>query len=157
MHCFRKSLLALLIISGLGLAVEKADAQVYRQRYSSWTYYPQKQYYYRKYYYKPTVTVKTYQYHYCIYYPPRQYPQRRNYVYFYNPVRKTYWGRYDLEKKGYSMLAEKDRKGKLEDIDESAFPKPGPMPKIPGAEDDVKMDPINAKDLPTVDDGDLPE
>jgi hypothetical protein len=106
-----------------------------RQYYASWNYYPQRSYYYTTYYYKPYATYASYDYHYCIYYP--SYPK---YVYYYNPYKKVYWGRYDLEAKGYSLLAEKDRKGTLKEIDEKAFPAPAKMPDIPEAEDKVSMD-----------------
>ena len=58
--------------------------------------------------------------------------------------RQAYWGRYEIGSKGekkYSILAEKDRKKELKDIPESAFPEPAKMPKIPGAVDDVAMEP----------------
>ena len=147
----------LIAVSLIGAVAQTANAAVYRHRYSSWTYYPTKRYYYRKYYYKPAVSYTGYQHHYTIYYPKTYYPRRANYVYYYNPVRRTYWGRYDLEKKGYSMLAEKDRKAKLEDIPESAFPKPGKMPSIPGAKDGVQIPKITKDDLPTPINDDLPE
>lgn len=102
-----------------------------QQYYGGWNYYPSRGYYYSNYYYKPYVSYPTYSYHYCISYP--QYP---NYVYYYNPHRQYYWGRYDLEKKGYSLLAEADRKGSVKDIPEAAFPAPGKMPQIPAGVDD---------------------
>jgi hypothetical protein len=118
-----------------------------RNYYSSWSYRPQSTYYYSYYYYKPTSTQKTYSYHYCIYYPSRP-----RYVYYYNPVRKVYWGRYDLEQKGYSLLAEKDRKEKLDDIPESAFPEPGKMPEIPESKDGERVLRIDPDSLPNVND-----
>lgn len=104
-----------------------------RHYYSSWSYYPQYTYYYTQYYYRPTVT-SDYSYHYCIYYPssPR-------YVYYYNPYTRYYWGRYDTKEKGYSLLAEKDRKTNLKEIPEEAFPKPAEMPAIPESKDGEKM------------------
>ena len=150
-----KTIKSLLIVSTLvaGFACLTANTQnaeaAYRLRrsyYSSWSYYPQRTYYYRYYYYKPTVSYTTYKYHYCIYYT-----NQPRYVYYYNPTRKVYWGRYDLEKKGYSMLDEKDRKGKLEDIPESAFPAPGKMPAIPESEDGATVPPIEPDDLPSKD------
>lgn len=140
-------LLAALFI--MQAAPQEADA-AYRQYYSSWNYNPTRSYHYRTYYYKPTPTYTTYHHHYCIYRPstPR-------YVYFYNPVRRTYWGRYDLEGKPgqeYSILKEEDRKSDLNAIPESAFPKPAAMPLIPDAEDGEQME-APPKDLPT----DLPE
>jgi hypothetical protein len=48
----------------------------------------------------------------------------------------------------YSLLAEEHRKGTLTEIKEEHFPKPGRMPKVPGAKDDVRMD-VPPGDLPT--------
>ena len=104
-----------------------------RQYYGRWTYYPARSYYYSYYYYKPVETAIDYEYHYTIYYPSRP-----RYVYYYNPHRRVYWGRYDLQGKGdkvYSLLDEKDRKQNLSDIPEKAFPTPGAMPTIPTAKD----------------------
>lgn len=105
-----------------------------RHYYSNWTYYPQRSYYYVQYYYLPATTYTDYSYHYCLYYPTQP-----SYVYYYNPYSQVYWGRYDLKKKGYSMLAEKDRKKNLKEIAEEAFPKPGEMPTIPEAKDGERM------------------
>jgi hypothetical protein len=75
-------------------------------------------------------------------------------VYYYNPVSQQYWGRFEFgedgKAKGYSLLAEKDRKEKLADIPESAFPKPAAMPAIPGTTDGEKMLPPPT-DLPLTD------
>lgn len=121
----------------LSVDTPRADAGYYygRQYYGNWGYNEINQYHYRQYYYKPYVAAPTYSYHYVVYYPT--YPQ---YYYYYNPVKRYYWGRYDMEAKGYSLLAEADRKEKLEDIKESAFPKPAAMPNIPDSEDKVAMD-----------------
>lgn len=112
------------------VACSASEAQAYGGYYSGYTYYPSRSYYASYYYYKPYRTYPSYHYHYCVYYP--QYPR---YVYYYNPYRRTYWGRYDLDAQGYSLLAEKDRKEKLADIPESAFPKPGTMPADPDSTD----------------------
>ncbi len=115
----------------------------HRQYYSSWAFHTTHNYHYRTFYYKPYVTYTSYHYHYCIYQP------QSRYVYFYNPVRRVYWGRFDTQgKEGaqYSLLAEKDRSGDLKAIPEAAFPAPGAMPSIPGAEDGVLIKAI--KDLP---------
>ena len=134
-----------LSLAGLGLAFvlamglsTSADAAG-RQYYSSWSYHPQRNYYYRYYYYKPTVRATTYSYHYCIY--NRSTPR---YVYYYNPHRRVYWGRFDTEGKPgeqYSLLSDENRKSSLSDIPESAFPKAAGMPKIPDAEDDITIEP----------------
>jgi hypothetical protein len=127
-----------------------AARHLYRQRYSSWSYYPSRSYYYSYYYYQPYSGYDGYRSHYCVYYPstPR-------YVYYYNPYASAYWGRYDLEEKGYSLLAEKDRKGDLKQIPESAFPKPGQMPLIPESDgkdkEMTRMDPPNLANLPKAD------
>jgi hypothetical protein len=126
--------------------VARADSYVVRQYYSSWQKAPQRSYYYRHYYYKPAPTYSGYRHHYVIYHPSR--PQH---VYFYNPYKRVYWGRCPVQSQGqphYSMLAEKDRKATLEEIPESAFPKPAPVPPIPEASDGAPMD-LPPDDLPT--------
>lgn len=105
-----------------------------RHYYSRWSHYPERSYHYSYYYYKPYASYAKYDYHYCVYYPSRP-----NYVYYYNPYQKVYWGRYDLEQKGYSTLAEADRKPTLGDIPEEAFPEPSKMPAIPESEDGETM------------------
>ncbi len=116
-----------------------------RQYYSSWGYSNSNSYYYTSYYYRPVATVESYHRHYCVYYPSQP-----RYVYYYNPSRRVYWGRYDLKEKGYSLLAEEDRKEKLTDIPEEAFPAPASMPLIPDAEDGEKVAPIAADSIPTI-------
>ena len=133
----------------------------YRQYYSNWNHHPSHGYYYSQYYYKPTPTYSTYSYHYCVYRPSQP-----RYVYYYNPHQRHYWGRFDCEGKPgeeYSLLKPEDRKEKLEDIPEKAFPKPGPLPAIPDATDEAgtKSDGeqiLAIKNLPTADEvpGDLP-
>jgi hypothetical protein len=124
--------------------VEPAQAHFrrYRQYYGGWTYNPIQTYYYRPYYYLPYASASTYSYHYVV-----SYPAEPQYYYYYNPVRRYYWGRYDLKAKGYSLLAEKDRRGKLEEIPDTAFPKPGKMPNIPESKDGVAMD-VTPDDVP---------
>ena len=137
-----KSARALWLGLALGLAALPATglAQSVRQYYdTTWSYSPSYNYYYVRYYYLPVSTYTTYDYHYCIYYPSQP-----RYIYYYNPVSQAYWGRYEIGSKGekrYSILAEKDRKKDLKDIPEAAFPEPAAMPKIPGASDDVAIEP----------------
>ncbi|MFV0445922.1 MAG: hypothetical protein ACK5Q5_20275 [Planctomycetaceae bacterium] len=110
-----------------------------RQYYGNWNFHPQRSYHYCNYYYKPTPTYNGYHYHYCIYVPSQP-----RYIYYYNPHRQVYWGRFDLEGKPgeqYSLLTEENRKKSLADIPESAFPKPAAMPQVPDAEDTVSIDP----------------
>ena len=116
-----------------------------RSYYYGWKYYPQRSYHYTYYYYKPTPTYASYNYHTCVHYPSQP-----NYVYYYNPYSQQYWGRYDLEQKGYSLLAPEDCKGKLSDIPETAFPKPAAMPGIPESTDGEKIPvpPAPPKDAP---------
>ena len=149
MQGVRRFLIIATVLAGTMLTAQQAQA-AYRQYYSSWRYYPSRSYYYSTYYYKPRPTYQTYNYHYCVYYP-----KRPRYVYYYNPHRRHYWGRFDLEgKEGaqYSILKEEDRKEKLSDIPESAFPEPAAMPVIPEAEDDVQVEPppeVPGEDVPT--------
>lgn len=129
----------LLGVSFVALSADQAEAyQFRRQYYSSWSYRPTTHYHYCRYYYTPTVTHHTHSYHYVIYYPSRP-----RYRYYYNPVRKVYWGRFEVDEKGkavgYSMLAKADRKSSLDDIPEEAFPKATEMPPIPESKDGEKM------------------
>ena len=149
----RRSLLCLALVAvAITSAVPAAMAARYfrRQYYSSWSYYPSQSYYYSYYRYQPYSGYDGYRNHYCVYYPstPR-------YVYYYNPYSQQYWGRYDLEQKGYSMLEEKDRKPKLSEIAESAFPKPGQMPLIPESEgkdkEGTRIEAPPVEDLPKAD------
>jgi hypothetical protein len=126
---------AAVVLGATMFSAAPAQAQYGRQYYTTWSYYPTYGYYYTYYRYQPTYTTTTYSYHYCTYYPSRP-----RYVYYYNPVRRVYWGRYDLEEQGYSLLEEKDRKENLDDIPETAFPKPGKMPNVPEATDALAMD-----------------
>lgn len=134
---------ALTVLLGLTIGLvfgqtNTADA-AFRQYYSAWTWYSTYGYHYRSYFYKPTANYDGYKYHYCIYYPDKP-----RYVYFYNPHDKVYWGRFDTEgQQGeqYSVLAESDRKSKLADIPESAFPSPGRMPAVPESRDGVEIQP----------------
>lgn len=142
------------------LATESASAapMARRQYYSSWSYKPQRSYYVSRYNYKPTTSYQSYNYHYCVYYPRTYSTQQRysRYVYYYNPVRKVYWGRFDLEGKDgeqYSLLKDADRKENLDDIPEKAFPKPSKMPVIPESEDMASILAIDPKSLP--DDSDV--
>ncbi|MFG0287253.1 MAG: hypothetical protein ACF8CQ_03715 [Rhodopirellula sp. JB044] len=140
MHRFTRRLLGLAFIGATlscFITPESAEAGgYYRQRYSSWSYKPSSSYYYSRYTYHPVVSTVTtrYHYHYAVHYPSRP-----RYVYYYNPVRRVYWGRYDIQEGGYSMLKQEDRKEKLEEIPESAFPKPAEMPPIPESSDGEKM------------------
>lgn len=124
-----------------------------RQYYSSWNHHPTNNYHYCRYYYTPVVTTTTtvsYDYHYVI-----TYPSQPQYRYYYNPVRRVYWGRFEVDKNnkpvGYSLLKNDDRKSSLKDIPESAFPKASKMPPIPGAEDGELMS------MPSTEPFDLPE
>jgi hypothetical protein len=75
-------------------------------------------------------------------------------VYYFNPYTGTYWSRFNLQTKGDSPLAEKDRAGQLKDIPEKAFPAEGPLPQVPDATDKLTLaEPIElpaaAADSPT--------
>lgn len=112
-------------------------AQRYKHTYSKWSYHSNYKYHYRSYSYKPN------HHHYAIYRP--SYGKR---VYYYNPVKKSYWGYYDMESKAYSLLPEKWRLESFNDIPAEAFPKPSKeMPKIPG--EDITFEPPD-DELPAV-------
>jgi hypothetical protein len=148
----KASLFVIVALTFIGTAVSlspQADAASYgrRQYYSTWTYHPTQQYHYCRYYYRPTVVTTTYHYHYVI-----SYPSRPRYRYYYNPVRRVYWGRYEVDchgnAVGYSMLKPEHRKSKLSDIAESDFPSATKMPPVPESKDGELMA-APPSDLPT--------
>ena len=154
MNAIRKlaltALMACSFVTAIDTTSQNADAG-YRHYYSNWQYNHGYGYHYRTYYYKPIATYTRYHYHYCIHYP------RSRYVYFYNPIRRVFWGRFDTQGKDgaqYSLLAPKDQNSELKAIPESAFPAPGPMPAIPNSDDGQQIEAIT--DLPTTAPADLP-
>ena len=139
-----KSLALAAVVLASVAASSQAGGYGPRQYYTGWSY-SNTGYYYRTYYYKPYPTYTSYHYHYVVYYPSQPY------YYYYNPYRQVYWGRSPIENNGkevYSLLAEEHRKGTLGQIKEGHFPKAGPMPKVPEATDDLKME-VPPADRPT--------
>lgn len=112
------SLWLITLIPGTG-AIRAGD---HIGRYSSRKAHPTKAYEHRRYTFESQKDKKE-KHHYAIYYKGR-----KNYIYFFNPRARRYWGRFDLEKNGYSLLPNTAKKEKLSDIPESAFLPPGEMP-----------------------------
>ena len=128
----------------IGLTGQVGGAE--RQFYNDWVYYPPFGYYYSSYYYQPSGGSRGYKFQFCMYYPSQP-----RFVYYYDPLRHSYWGRLDLKgmpDRRFSVLAAKDRKAKLSEIPEEAFPKPGKMPSIPESTDGAVMEPV--KHLPKI-------
>lgn len=143
-------LFALLATCGVSLSAATAEAQSYapRQYYGHWQKPPSAKFHYRHYYYKPTPTYSGYKHHYVVHIPSKP-----KHVYYYNPYKKQYWGRCEIDHGGqplYSMLAEKDRRPNLKDIPESAFPPPSPVPPIPESTDKAPLD-LPPDDVPPAD------
>lgn len=111
--------LAIVTLVGFSAAPNLAEAG-HRSSYSRPTFH--KSYHFRKYSYFSN-HHREFRHHYAFYFN-----HRPKHVYFFNPHKNQWWGRYDLETKGYSLLKEEDRKAELSDIPETAFPKPGKMP-----------------------------
>jgi hypothetical protein len=121
------------LLVGLLITVGSADAQApttypyyYRSKDTGKHWYSEgtgsSRYYYTHYHYGPAA----HQYHHVYYYPSRS----GKYLYYYNWDKKRYWGRYDLEAKGYSLLEPSARKENLDDIPATAFPAPAPVERI---------------------------
>jgi hypothetical protein len=107
-----------------------------RQYYGAWEHH--RTYSYRSYYYKPTPSYAGYRHHYVI-----SYPSDHQHYYYYNPYKRTFWGRCDAYGEGqpyYSRLPEEFQRPTLAEIPESAFPTQGPLPSIPDAEDGSRLD-----------------
>lgn len=103
--------------------------------YSKYTHYPSHGYHAAYYYYKPAAAAPAYRYHYCVRFPGEQY------VYYYDPGTKHFWGRYDLKANGFSLLPANDRKGKVQQIDQTAFPPPGPVMNNPATGNQLEAPP----------------
>jgi hypothetical protein len=111
--------LAMVTLVGLAATPKMADAGN-RSSYSRPTFH--KNFHYRQYSYFSN-KHREFRQHYAFYFN-----NRPKHVYFYNPHKNQWWGRYDLTTGGYSLLKEEDRNAELKDIPEAAFPKPGKMP-----------------------------
>ena len=124
-----------------------ADHGGARQSFGSWHRHPNG-FSYRPYYYKPHPNFVGHKHHYVIHF--QKHPRHN---YFYNPYKKQFWGRCPVTTDGtpsYSLLDPKDRKGDINKIPESAFPKPGAMPPIPESTDGATLD-LPPDDLPAAD------
>lgn len=112
-------------------------APLVRQYYGAWKKTAEG-IFYRPYYYKPNATYAGFKHHLVVY---RQ--DKPDYLYFFNPYTKTFWGRCSSHAAGeplYSMLPEPERKRDLEEIREESFPPPASLPPIPESTDQVKID-----------------
>ena len=137
-------LTAIYLASAPALAADHSGS---RQSFGDWHKH-QRGFSYRPYYYKPHPQFVGFKHHYVIHHNAR--PQHN---YFYNPYKKQFWGRCPVATEGkpsYSLLAEKDRNGDINQIPETAFPKPGPMPPIPESTDGATLD-LPPDDLPGTD------
>jgi len=134
------AVLAIVALVGFASMPNQAEAGN-RSHYSRPTFH--KSFHYRQYNYYSN-HHKSYRQHYAFYFN-----HSPKHVYFYNPHKKQWWGRYDLEVGGYSLLKETDRKAELNDIPESAFPKPGKMPAEEQGGETMDVPPAFAKDTAT--------
>jgi hypothetical protein len=132
--------LFVLILCGIGRPVfaETHDANGLspRQYYSDWV--SGSEFSYRAYYYKPSPEYAGFKTQFVIYTP-----EKPDYLYYFNPYEKKFWGRIKLFRDGepfYSILREEDRKNVLAEIPESAFPEPGPLPPMPDVADNILLD-----------------
>lgn len=140
----RAILLAVVTLSIGAPMVSVAAPFANRQYYGAWQK-SQRGFHFRPYYYKPTPNFVGFRHHFVIHTPSRP-----KHLFFYNPRSKKFWGRCPTETNGkaaYSLLAEKDRKGDLAEIPESAFPEPGELPPVPDSSDGLLLD-LPPDDLP---------
>jgi hypothetical protein len=133
MKSFKFLALAGAVALAAAVGVSSAQAGSGRQYYSGWQHSP-RGYAFSTYFYKPYASFPGYCHNYALWYPAAP-----NFVYYFNPDKGTYWGRFDLKTKGYSLLAEKDRAKQLKDIPEKAFPAEGPLPQVPDAKDKLTL------------------
>ena len=96
--------------------------------YGSWTYDQGHNYYYCVCSYRPAANAE-YSKYICIYNP-----QYSNCCYYYNPIAKTYWGRYDYNSKGFSILAGGDQRSSIADLPQDKFGAAVAQAAIPGSQ-----------------------
>jgi hypothetical protein len=133
------------VVAILAAAAFARGDEMKRQYYGPWAFYEHRGYHYRSLYYQPKPGA-AYKYHYCI-----SFQANPRYVYLFDPVSGKYWGRLDLQADGeerFSLLRAEDQKPLVRDIPEAAFPKPGKMPAIPGADHGLTVAPF-PNDLPS--------
>jgi hypothetical protein len=141
MDCRRRLVLRAMIASLPLLAASVpilGDDYSPRQYYGPWQPSPTSTYYYRSYYYKPTPSYAGYKHHYVV-----AYPSDSKHYYYYNPYKKTYWGRCDSYCDGqayYSRLPDEYQRPTLAEIPDGAFPANGPLPSIPESSDGGHLD-----------------
>ena len=70
-----------------------------------------------------------------------------NSVYYYNPQKQLYWGRYDVASKGFSTLGEGDQHGTIAELPQDRFSAPVAQLAIPGGANNQQM--IAPPGLPT--------
>jgi hypothetical protein len=70
-----------------------------------------------------------------------------NCVYYYNPQKQMYWGRYDVASKGFSTLGDADQHGTIAELPQDRFSAPVAQLAIPGGANNQQM--IAPPGLPT--------
>jgi hypothetical protein len=134
MKTFKATVLAL--VCALGWTSLAVAAERPRQYYTPQMVFDRANDNYRAaYYFKSKPSDPAYKFHYVI-----RLKSEPQYLYFYNPATKFFWGRFDSVKRGYSILVGNDRVSRMSDLSTAKFPEPGPMPAIPGSSDGVLMD-----------------
>ena len=87
--------------------------------------------------FKPDPTDKEYQQQFVVWRASES-----DYFYYYNPQTRKFWGRLYKPATGeprYSTLPQESRRSTIGDTTD--FPKPGPLPTLPDATDDAKIEP----------------
>lgn len=108
-----------------------------RQYYSPWRENASEGYFYRTFYFKADPAADAYDRHYVV-----SYPGRDDYLYFYDPTTRLFWGRVlrnGEEGWRFSLIHAIDRQKRVSDIPEAAYTDLGPMPVLPGANDGVTI------------------
>jgi hypothetical protein len=120
-----------------------------RQYYEkTWHYNKKANYHYKEYKYKPKKNSEAYKTQYVVYKPAKP-----NWVYWYNPEKKTYWARCPTKnhpkygqdiKKGkdyWSIIPPEKRKGNLDEINNKDYGKVTEnSPPVPESNDDVHIE-----------------
>lgn len=132
-----------------GKLAEPPPQEAPRQYYSDWQENKPEKYVYKFYYYKPRASDAEYRKQFVCYFPTRP-----DYLYFYDPGAKHFWGRLLRnpldEARRFSTIPAGDRRAKVGEIPEPAYTDLGPMPSIPGSSDGATISAPTDRDAPVV-------
>ncbi|HEY1068721.1 MAG TPA: hypothetical protein VGE52_21540, partial [Pirellulales bacterium] len=108
-----------------------------RRYFGRWEKSPNGAYFSKKFYYRPDPNGAAEKRQYVVFYP-----SSLDYLYLFDPEARVYWGRFDRFAPPdvcFQAIAQNEQRTRLWDIPEPAYGKSGPLPRLPGAVDDLRL------------------